>query len=98
MDALKDLPTDEKETLSAQQKSIVEKYVGAAPTSGNAASTSTPKWKTLTYIIAVFLAIVNPVVQGFLSKTPYFGSNYASMLALTTIIFSVCVGVVIYYM
>jgi hypothetical protein len=103
MDLLKDLPVDEKGMLSPEQKSILNKYIGGtAPndsnSSDNKSNSSTPKWKTTLYVAAVFLALVNPVVQGLLSKVPVVGDNYVYMLTLTTLIFTLCVGAVMYLM
>jgi hypothetical protein len=99
MDSLKDLPVDDKSTLSPEQKSILNKYIGgSAPSGSSNNSNSTPKWKTTLYIAAVFLALVNPIVQGLLSKIPTVGDNYMYMLMLTTLIFTLCVGAVLYVM
>jgi len=98
MDALKDLPTDEKDALSEQQKLIISKFVGGAPAKSKSTNNnSTSKWKIVGYIIASFLALLNPISQGLLSKLPYVGNNYTTMLAATTLIFSACVAIAIYY-
>lgn len=97
MDSLKDLPTDDT-VLNNQQKLALDKYVGSAPKVGKTPQeNSTSKWKTTLYISALFLALLNPITQGFLSKIPRVGDNYLSILALTTLIFSVGTGCILYF-
>lgn len=100
MDSLKDLPVDNKSTLSPEHKTILDKYVGAAPNDNGSSFSvsSTSKWKTTLYIALVFLSLVNPITQGLLSKIPHVGDNYVSILGLTTLIFVLGVGAVMYFL
>jgi len=103
MDSLKNLPVDDKSILSSEQKSVLNKYIGGSAPNGdenssNSSNKSTPKWKTVLYMAAVFLALVNPITQGLLSKLPTIGDNYAYMLMITTLLYTLCTCVVLYFM
>ena len=99
MDSLRDLPVDDKSVLNDQQKMALDKYVGSAPPvePKESDTTVTPKWKSTLYISALFLALLNPITQGFLSKVPRVGDNYISILALTTLIFGVGTACILYF-
>lgn len=99
MDSLKDLPVDDKDVLSDQQRSIMAKYMGgSAPTKSNTSggASRTSKWKMVMYITGLFLALVNPISQGLLSKVPYVNDSYIIMLALTALLFAVGTAIVMY--
>lgn len=98
MDSLRDLPIDDKSVLNDQQKMALDKYVGSAPTTKDTENNDiTPKWKSTLYISALFLALLNPVTQGFLSKIPRVGDSYISILALTALIFGAGTACILYF-
>ena len=99
MDSLKDLPVDDKDVLSDQQRSIMAKYMGGSAPSKSHSSNSTShasKWKMVMYLTGLFLALVNPISQGLLSKVPYAVDSYITMLALTALLFAVGTAIVMY--
>jgi hypothetical protein len=96
MDSLKDLPVDDKSQLSSDQKTVMEKYVGA-PASVDNVEEQSSKWKLIAYISALFIALVNPLTQGIFNRFPYFGNNEVSVLVLTTIIFVIITTLVMFY-
>lgn len=104
MDSLRELPVDDKSALNVQQKQLLEKYIGsAAPnvskeSNTNTSTEGTPKWKTILYISALFLALLNPVTQSIFSKIPKVGESYTYILALTTLLFVVGTAGVLYVM
>lgn len=101
MDTLKDLPVDDKSQLSSDQKAIMEKYVGtpAAQKEGDGLDSedSSSKWKIIAYVSVLFVALLNPIVQGLFNRFPYFGGNEISVLVLTTIIFVIATTIIVFY-
>jgi len=96
MDSLKDLPVDDKSQLSQEQKTVMEKYIGA-PAVENTKEQQSSRWMIIAYLSALFIALINPMTQGLFDRFPYFGGNNISVLVLTTIIFVVATTVIIFY-
>jgi hypothetical protein len=96
MDSLKDLPIDDKSQLSSEQRTVMEKYVGA-PAVENTGGQQSSRWMIIAYLSALFVALINPMTQGLFDRFPYFGGNNISVLVLTTIIFMVATTVIVFY-
>jgi len=96
MDSLKDLPLDDKYQLSLEQKTVMEKYIGASPV-GDSDEQYSSKWKIIAYITALFVILMNPMTQGLFDRFPYFGGNNISVLLLTTLIFAITLAIILFY-